>query len=71
MVELFIFPKIINSDKDIMTPKKTKKIVAETVSVAKDVAVCQNCKAHRNSPSFCKEKNTFVGRKSTCENFSL
>ena len=54
-----------------MAPKKAKKIIAETVSVAKDVAVCQNCKAHRNSPSFCKEKNTFVGRKSTCENFSL
>lgn len=54
-----------------MSPKKTKKIVAETVSIAKDVAVCQNCKAHKNNPSFCKLKNSFTGRKNTCEEFKV
>lgn len=46
----------------------TKK-VKESVGVATDSAVCQNCKAHDNNPSFCKEKKSHVGRKSTCENF--
>jgi len=45
------------------------KKVQEVKAVAKGAAVCQNCKAHKNNPSFCKEKNSHVGRKSTCENF--
>ena len=43
----------------------------ETVikSIGKGVAVCQNCKAHTNNPSYCRTHNKHVGRKNTCENF--
>lgn len=28
---------------------------------------CQNCRFHKNKPSFCKLKNEFVGRKKICD----
>lgn len=52
-----------------MVSKKVKSDVV--VTLAANAAVCQNCKAHKNNPSFCKEKNAHVGRKSTCEKFKL
>ena len=49
---------------------KNKKEVKVVSSIAKDVPVCQNCKSHKNNPSFCKLKNSFTGRKNTCGSFS-
>lgn len=46
-----------------------KAVVDGVVPVSKDEPVCQNCKAQRNNPSFCKTKNDFTGRKNTCEEF--
>ena len=53
-----------------MKNKKVKKTVV-VESITKDAPVCQNCKAHKNNPSFCKLKNFFVGRKNTCEKFKV
>ena len=53
-----------------MKNKKVKKVTV-VEPIAKDVAVCQNCKSHKNNPSFCKLKNSFTGRKNTCENFKV
>ena len=54
-----------------MKNKKVKKVEVSATSIAKDVAVCQNCKFHKNNPSFCKLKNSFTGRKNTCEEFKV
>ncbi len=35
----------------------------------KDKRVCQNCKSHKNNPSYCNLKKEHVGRKSTCDDF--
>lgn len=34
-----------------------------------DTAICQNCKHHRNSPSYCKLKSEYKNRKGTCDEF--
>ena len=46
-----------------------KAAVDGVVPISKDEPVCQNCKAQRNNPSFCKIKDDFTGRKNTCEEF--
>ena len=35
------------------------------------VKVCQDCKSHKNNPSFCKDKGEYVGRKhKDCKKFT-
>lgn len=54
-----------------MKNKKVKNVVTVATSIAKDVPVCQNCKSHKNNPSFCNLKKSFTGRKNTCEDFKM
>ena len=32
------------------------------------VPICKNCKTHTNNPSYCKLKDSYVGREHVCEN---
>lgn len=51
--------------------KNKKEKITTGVAIGKDVPVCQNCKAHRNNPSFCNLKKSYTGRKNTCEDFKM
>ena len=45
------------------------KEVEVVKSIGKDVTVCQNCKWHRNNPSYCRKSAVPVGRKNSCDDF--
>lgn len=46
--------------------KKTKTELVESINRH----CCQYCNSHKNHPSFCKTKKTYVGRKQeACDKF--
>jgi hypothetical protein len=50
--------------------KAEKKVKKAKVAEPSTDNFCQDCKTHRNKPSYCTLKNEYVGRKSVCEQFS-
>lgn len=52
-----------------MAKKSTNKVKTESTESA-NKNCCQYCGNHKNNPSFCKIKKSYVGRKQeACEKF--
>ena len=39
--------------------------MAKEIGKGIKLATCQDCKFHKNNPSFCNKKEAYVGRKAT------